>query len=101
MIKALCMKKITVIAFSILISVVSIGQKIETIYLDPHDSTSYMYLAVIPEGRPIKAFMFLLDGFGGGNPGGLLVETKLPLVAARSGILTIIPVLKTGRLYFG
>jgi hypothetical protein len=45
--------------------------------------------------------MFLLDGFGAGDPKDILIQTGIPKYAATKGILTIIPVLKTGQLYFG
>lgn len=83
-----------------LVSTISFGQKLETVYLDSKDSTANMYIAVIPESKPIKAFMFLLDGFGA-SPQDVLLETELPKYAAQQGILTIIPILKTGPLYFG
>ena len=86
---------------TVFVTTISYGQKLETVYLDPKDSTTNMYLAVIPEGSPIKAFMFLMDGFGITPPRGLLQETELPVYAAKQGILTIIPILKTGGLYFG
>ena len=95
------MKKITSIVITSLISVVSVGQKLETTYLNPKDSTANMYLAVIPESKPISAFLFLLDGFGGSSPKDILVETQLPILAAKQGILVILPILKTGPLYFG
>lgn len=76
------------------------AQKIEKVYLDSADTTSNRYLAVVPENIPIKAFLFLLDGFGA-SPEGVLTQTKLPTYAAQQGILTIIPVTKTGPLYFG
>jgi hypothetical protein len=95
------MKKITGIVLAALISVISVGQKLETTYLNPKDSTANMYVAVIPESKPIKSFLFLLDGFGGGSPKDLLVETQLPIYAAKQGILVILPILKTGPLYFG
>ena len=82
------------------ISTISFAQKLETVYLNSKDSTTDMYIAVIPEGKPIKAFMFLLDGFGA-SPQEILVETELPKYAAKQGILTILPILKTGSLYFG
>jgi hypothetical protein len=94
-------KKITGIVFAAFISMVSVGQKLETTYLDPKDSTADMYLAVIPENKPITAFLFLLDGFGVSAPKNLLVDTQLPILAAKQGILVIIPILKTGSLYFG
>jgi hypothetical protein len=60
-----------------------------------------MYIAVIPQSGKINSFMFLLDGFGGGDPKDVLIETGIPKYAATKGILSIIPVLKTGGLYFG
>jgi len=95
------MKKIIGTVLSGLISVIALGQKLETTYLNPKDSTTDMYLAVIPEGRPVKAFLFLLDGFGVTSPRGVMSETALPVVAAKQGILVVIPILKTGSLYFG
>ena len=94
------MQKITFFILTVLVSTISLGQKLETVYLDPKDSTSNMYIAVIPNTKPIKAFMFLLDGFGA-SPKDILVQTEIPKYAARQGILTILPILKTGSLYFG
>ena len=94
------MQKINLLILTILISKISFEQKIETVYLDPKDSTSNMYIAVIPDAKPIKAFMFLLDGFGA-SPHNILVQTELPKYAAKQGILTILPILKTGSLFFG
>ena len=94
------MKKIVLLILTVLFSTISFGQKIETVYLDFKDSTSNMYIAVIPEARPIKAFMFLLDGFDA-SPQDIFVQTELPKYAAKQGILTILPILKTGSLYFG
>lgn len=59
-----------------------------------------MYMAVVPEGVPTTACMFLMDGFGA-SPKDVPNQTTLPQYAARQGILTIIPILKTGPLYFG
>jgi hypothetical protein len=84
---------------ALLFSTQLFAQKIETVYLNKSDSTTNMYIAIIPEGKP-KAFMFLMDGFGA-SPKGVLTQTDLPKYAAQEGILTIIPVLKTGSLYFG
>lgn len=81
-------------------SAILFAQKLETVYLNAKDSTANMYIAVIPEGRPVTGFMFLLDGFGAA-PKDVLIQTELPRYAARQGILTIIPILKTGSLYFG
>src|SRR5689334_11953645 len=94
------MQRTILLSFFTILSFFSSGQRIETIYLDPKDSTVNMYIAVIPEGMPPKALLFLLDGFGA-SPQGVLLQTELPVYAAKQGILTIIPVLKTGALYFG
>lgn len=94
------MQKLVLLILTVLFSKISFSQKIETVYLDSKDSTLNMYIAVIPEAKPIKAFMFLLDGFGA-SPKDILVQTELPRYAANQGILTILPILKTGTLYFG
>lgn len=94
------MQKTTLIILTLLLPAISFGQKLETVYLNPQDSTANMYIAVIPGNKPIKAFMFLLDGFGA-SPRDVLLQTELPKDAAQQGILTIIPILKTGALYFG
>jgi hypothetical protein len=94
------MQKTISLILTVLVSTISLGQKLETVYLDPKDSTSNMYIAVIPDTKPIKAFMFLMDGFGA-SPQDILIETELPKYAAKQGILTILPILKTGSLYFG
>ena len=94
------MHKITLLILTVFVSTIIFGQKLETVYLDSKDSTADMYIAVIPENSSIKAFMFLLDGFGA-SPQDVLLQTELPKYAAKQGILTIIPILKTGPLYFG
>lgn len=94
------MQKFLFVILTIVFWTTSFGQKLETVYLNSKDSTADMYIAVIPENKPIKAFMFLLDGFGA-SPKDVLVQTQLPIYAAKQGILTIIPILKTGPLYFG
>ncbi|MBO9153877.1 hypothetical protein ACFOTA_16780 [Chitinophaga sp. GCM10012297] len=87
------------LVLALLLPGILLAQKTEVVYLDAKDSTANMYVAVIPESQP-KAFLFLLDGFGA-SPGGVLRETEIPLQAASQGIITIIPLLKTGALYFG
>lgn len=94
------MQKLALLIFTFLIASISSGQKLETTYLDSKDSTFNMYIAVVPESTPVKAFMFLLPGFGG-TPQDVLQQTDLPRYASKQGILTILPVLKTGILYFG
>src|SRR5450432_836971 len=95
------MQKINLLILTLFISAISFGQKIETIYLDKTDSTKNMYIAVIPQSGQINSFMFVLDGFGGGDPKDILIQTDIPKYAAIKGILSIIPVLKTGHSYFG
>jgi len=95
------MNKIIILFLTLFISTVSFCQKIETVYLDKKDSTANMYVAVVPQNGQINSFMFLLDGFGNYSPKDLLIETDLPKYAAQQNILTIIPILKTGPLYFG
>jgi hypothetical protein len=94
------MHKLISLILTFFISAISFGQKLETVYLDSKDSTANMYIAVVPDTKPIKAFMFLLDGFGA-SPQDVLIQTDLPQYAAQQGILTIIPILKTGPLFFG
>jgi hypothetical protein len=76
------------------------SRRTETVYLNSSDTTNNMYIAVLPEGKPITAFLVLMDGFGV-SPRDVLVQTKLPMAAAQRGILTIIPMLFTGPRYFG
>jgi hypothetical protein len=94
------MQKLLFLTFILLIGLHSKAQKMETVYLDPKDTNVNKYIAIIPDGIPVKAFMFLLSGLGS-SPLDDLQQTDLPLYAAKHGILTILPVLKTGVLYFG
>jgi hypothetical protein len=94
------MSKLNFLVPGLFICVLSFGQKIETVYLNVKDSTANMFIAVLPQHGQVKSFMFLLDGFGN-SPRDVLVQTELPKLAAQQGILTVIPILKTGPLYFG
>jgi hypothetical protein len=94
------MYKIFILLLTLFISTVSFCQKIETVYLNKKDSSANMYIAVKPQSGQINSFMFLLDGFGS-SPKDVLLQTDLPNYAAQQNILTIIPLLKTGALYFG
>ena len=94
------MKRTSLCIFLTFLSFASFAQKIETVYLDPKDSSANMYITVRPEKTPIKAFMFLMDGLGA-SPKDIPVQTELPMLAARQGIMSIIPILQTGPLYFG
>jgi esterase/lipase len=94
------MPKINLHILLLFTSIISYGQRIETVYMNAKDSTTNMYIAVVPEKEPIKAFMVLLDGFGN-SPQDVLFQTDISKYATQHGILTIIPLLKTGPSYFG
>ena len=94
------MKKSIILSLTVFIANISFCQKIETVYLDKNDSTTNMYIAVIPQNGQANSLLFLLDGFGN-SPQSVLTQTDLPKYAAQQGILTIIPLLKTGSQYFG
>jgi len=94
------MQKVILLPFCFFIVSSSFAQKLETTYMDPKDSSLNMYIAILPEGVLVKAFMFLLPGLGG-TAQDVLQQTDLPKYAAQKGLLTIIPVSKNGVLYFG
>jgi hypothetical protein len=94
------MKKSIILSLAVFVANISFCQKIETVYLDKNDSTTNMYIAVIPQNGQANSLLFLLDGFGN-SPQSVLTQTDLPKYAAQQGILTIIPLLKTGSQYFG
>lgn len=76
------------------------AQKVETVYLDPNDSTSNFYIIVYPPKLPWSGYMFLIQGMFQ-QAEDLFVQTDLPMHAAQQGILTIIPVFRTGISSFG
>lgn len=78
----------------------SIGQKVETVYLNPEDSTSNFYILVYPPSLPWNDLLFLIPGMFQGAAD-VLLQTELPKYAAQQGILTVIPVFKTGISSFG
>ncbi len=94
------MQKIKLLILTLFICFISYGQRIETVYLNTKDSTTNMYVAVFPENEEITSLMILLDGFGN-SPKDVLAQTDIPKYASQQGILTIIPLLKTGPSYFG
>ena len=94
------MKKMKLSLVTLLISIISYGQRTETVFLNEKDSTSTMYVALFPKGEVINSYMILLDGFGN-SPNSVLSQTEIPKLASKNGILTIMPVLKTGSTYWG
>jgi hypothetical protein len=99
-IKANTMKKLSFLILTIILWTTSFGQTLETVYLNPKDSSSNMFVAVMPENVPVKAFMFCIPG-AFQTPQYVLQQTNLPMYAAKEGILTIIPVFATGVSSFG
>ena len=77
-----------------------VAQNIQTIYLNQKDSLSNFYIIVSPEKLPIKSFMFLIPSFNEA-PQNVLLQTDIPKIAAKKGILTIIPTFKTGSESLG
>ena len=94
------MKKLSLFILTVVIWTTSFGQTFETVYLNPKDSSSNMFIAVKPENVPIKAFMFCIPG-AFQTPQYVLQQTNLPVYAAKQGILTIIPIFATGLSSFG
>ena len=94
------MMKIKLITLLFFVSICAYGQRVETVYLNPKDSTINTYVSVFPENEAVNSFMVLLDGFGN-SPKDVLTQTDIPKYASQNGILTIIPILKTGASYFG
>lgn len=94
------MQKITSFFWAVLVALVSFGQKTETVYLNPLDSISNMYVIIYPPKIPWKGFMFLIPSFGEA-PNTVLTQTKIPTEAAQQGILTIVPTFKTGPYSLG
>ncbi len=72
---------------------------IEKVYLDT-DSTKNCYTIIFPSKTPIKAYLFLLPGYGQ-NAERVMQQSSLPIQLAENGILTIIPTLQDGVLSFG
>ena len=94
------MKRLSVSILTVVIWATSFGQTLETVYLNPKDSSTNMFIVVKPDNVPVKAFMFCIPGMFQ-TPQYVLQETSLPMYAAKQGILTIIPTFATGISSFG
>lgn len=94
------MQKNILLILTLFTSFITYGQRIETVYLNNKDSTTNMYVAVFPENEAVKSYMVLLDAFRN-SPKDVLQQTDIPKYASQNGILTIIPILKTGSSFFG
>jgi hypothetical protein len=76
------------------------AQKSERYFLNPNDSTSNMFVAMLPEDGQVNACLFLLNGFGS-KPEDAFNQTDIPKYAAKKGIMTVVPLFKTGASFFG
>jgi len=94
------MKQLIIGITIILISNLAFGQRQETVYLDKDNTTSNYYIILYPDQLPWSGYLFLVPSFGE-KPEVVLLQTDIPKKAAQNGILTIIPVFKTGTLSFG
>lgn len=56
------MKKLSLFILTVVICTTSFGQTLETVYLNPKDSSANMFIAVKPANVSIKAFMFCIPG---------------------------------------
>ena len=94
----MCKYLLTVLSFFFLTG--AFGQKIEKVYLDKSDTTRFCYTIIYPPSLPWQGYLFLVAGFGE-TAGDVLIQTDLPLEAAKRGILTIIPTFQDGVSSFG
>lgn len=94
------MPKLRLLLFALIVCSHLYGQKTETFYLSPKDSSSNLYIVVSPTTTNFKGFLFLIPGMFQ-KPQDVLVQTDLPKHAAQQGILTIIPTFRTGISSFG
>lgn len=92
------MKILSISLFTFFLVSYSLGQKIEKIFLNVKDSTSNCYLTISP--KEIKGYMILVPSFYE-SPEHALKQTDLPVLAAKQGIMTVIPTFKTGLASFG
>ena len=89
------MMKISFFTLTVFLCAVAFCQKVQTIYLNPKDSSTNKYLIIYPDQLPWKGYMVLVQGMFQ-KPQDILTETSLPKYAAQQGILTIIPTFKMG-----
>ena len=98
--KIIHMYKFSFFIMTVFVCTFSFGQKIETVYLNPNDSSKNLYIIIYPPKLPWKGYMFLIPGMFQ-KAHDVLIQTQLPKFAAQQGILTIIPTFKMGISSFG
>lgn len=76
------------------------AQKVETVYMNPADSTRDLYVVIHPTTFPVKGFLVLIPGMFQ-KAADVLVQTNLASHAATRGILTVVPTFTMGISSFG
>lgn len=89
------MKKIIMLLSIFFLCKISMAQKFEKVCLNAKDTTSNFYIIVYPSKLPYNGYMFLIQGMYQ-EAEDVFIQTELPMYAAQQGILTIIPIFKTG-----
>ncbi len=77
-----------------------LGQQTEIVYLNDLNPTKNYYASFIPGQQPFLGILILIGGFGE-TPDDVLIQTDLPKIAAKNGLLTVIPILEDGVYSFG
>ncbi len=90
--------KLILLTFFILTNL--FGQKIEKVFLNKNDSTKDNYTIIYPSKLPWTGYVVIIPGFGE-TAEKVLEQTDLPKIAAKYGLLTIIPIFQDGVLSFG
>ncbi|UXX79605.1 alpha/beta hydrolase [Reichenbachiella carrageenanivorans] len=78
----------------------TLAQTKERYYLDATDHTANYYEVFYESNTTIEQVLVLIPGFGE-TPERVILQTDLPLLTVKNGILTIIPVLADGVLSLG
>ncbi|MET4080345.1 hypothetical protein ABIB40_000285 [Pedobacter sp. UYP30] len=94
------MQKILFTTLTVLSFLNALAQKKEKVFLDKTDSTRNCYTILYPAEFPLKGYLVIIPGFGE-TAESVLQQTGLPILAAQSRLLTIIPTFQEGRLSFG
>lgn len=94
------MLRLKLTIFTLFILTNSFAQKTEKVFLNKTDSTKNCYTIIYPPKLPWTGCIFILPGFGQ-TAEGVLEQTDLPKLTAKSGLLTIIPTFQDGVLSFG
>lgn len=94
------MLRLRLTIFTLFILINSFGQKTEKVFLDKNDHSKNCYTIIYPSKLPWTGYIFIIPGFGE-TAERVLEQTDLPIITAKSGLLTIIPTFQDGVLSFG